>query len=601
MVLRKLLIIITFPLLLIAGAGELSLFPFYFITSPYGSLLFPPAGYNQLYLDGFRLPTAVFDLYPQLPPFSLLREEGEGLGFESGSGLKEVFVSFRGDFGLRGKYGPIFLQLFTHREREGREYSLLGIRKWQNTLFYINFYRNYSFFTGKWRNAFFSSLDHHGERFNLFSQLKFYSSNGNNEKTSLLLFNLRGDYHRKIGARTTLHISENLEAGFGKYSWKEDREIYLDETPLMKVSYPGYSYRPFKAETLMYLNITTKNVNTKIGGSLTYIGKSLFPHPYIKLQLTSEKAMGFITYQGIMPPLEALYGLNRSDNPETFYSWSSGWVEINKGSVIPWEGTPGPFHRIRAGIEIRKGTERHMLRMGAFYIRDWEIPEDEGIWEREYETKVYFQEYQFPIWIEENLQKHIYSNFSVLWRERKGAYIGMEIHTGGLHLNSYLSFKETDGTYPFEPFSYYPGDYALHSSAIMNQKNTSPEFVDNLKGEYGWGEGVSLFVEGEYSGKGFELGGYFYLFRNPAINNYLLISGLPQESFYLPIDSLGKNPGDWNFSSGIYMKIKFKKIWLTLEGVNFFKETNVLKTIVDGHEITLYPFPPQRVLLGIGF
>ena len=601
MVLKKIFIIIAFPLLLLAGAGNLFLFPFYSITSPYGSLLFLSAGEQQIYLDGFRIPDPIFDLYPQLPSFKYSMEKGETQYHSQFSEKRELFVGTRKDFGLRGNYGPIFLQLATHEEREGREYSILGIKKWERSLLYVNFYRNYSFFTGKWRNVFLSSFDRHGENLNIFAQIKSYASSGNNETLSLFLFSLSGDYQRDLGTESFLHVIENIEIGYGKYRWKEDRIIYLNESPLMKVSYPGYSYRPFKSETLAYVSIEKKRIDANLGASLTYIGNRLFPHPYVKLNFDTERVNGFIEYRGVTPPLESLYGLNRKDHPETFYSWNSGWSEIGRGTIIQWDGAPGPFHRIRGVIDFQKGVRNLTFKMGAFFIRDWGIPEDKGIWGKEYETKVSFQEKFYPIWIEENLRKYHYSNFSELWRERKGAYIGVSYRSGGIHLYSYLSFKETEGTYPFEPYSYYPGDFALYSSTIMNQKNTSPEFVDKLKSEYGWGDGPAWFIDGEYSGKGFELGGYFYLFRNPPINSYLLISGLPQESFFLPLENLGKDLGEWNFTSGMYLKINLKKFQVILEGVNFFRETNVLKTVIDGKEMVYYPFPPQRILIGIGF
>jgi len=599
MVLRKIFLAFVIQFMVFSGIEDFLNFPFYFITTPYGSLLFPETGNTHIYLDEYILPEPAFDVYPQLPPVIFPREKEDSLYFRSVFEGKELFVGSREDFGIRIRKKTYFLQAISSKEREGREYSLIGIKNWRKSFFYINYQKNYSYFTNMWRNAIFTTFQHKRKNFQFLSFLKYYMHESEKDKLDFYSLSVAANYSKELNNFFSFDFEEKLEAARGSYSWKTDRIIYLDETPLMKVVYAGFDYSPLKSDTYLFIKYKKYNLSLHAGGILTYINGGLTLGPYLGFSAGKDGNEISLSYKNVSPRLEGLYGLNRNDNPEKFYSWNNNWVEVGTGDIKTWEGSPGPYHRFIARAKVQRNMSKFVFRAGAFYVRDWNIPEDTGIWQEETSTYVSFKGAKFPIWIEDKLEKYEYRNFSELWRERFGFFTGGDLKSSHFSFSGYISYKKGRGTYPFSPIFYYPGDLCLYSSSIMNQKNTDPNFVEQLKQNYQWGDGFSLFVSGNYQGKGTYLGGYFYLFKNPSEYSFLMITGLPQPSFYLPIAD--PKEGTWNFISGIIFKVKVKNATIILESDNLFRKNVVSRILVDENEKNLFLLPPERILVGILF
>ncbi len=601
MELRK-LIVILFPFLLFAGVEKI-FFPYYFALYPYGSLLYPDTGETEIYLDGFRLPFPVFDEYPEVPPSKLGFEGSRDSIFLKGKNInREILGGPRGDFALRYPISSSLIQAYTFQGRKGREWSMLGLKEGKNYLFYLNLKRNYSLSRGEWRDVGFSSLEIRGKNYSFASFISGFSSTNEMEKFSLLSFNLIGSYSKPLSNSIHILFLGRFEAAHGKYSWKGDKEIFLNDSPLMRISYSGFSYTPKKLDTGIFIIKKIGLLKGKAGISAMYLGGKFFFQPFLSSVLGSGRNKLFISYSGIPPKIENLKGISRREEGKLYYWWDgSEWKEIGRETPPKWEDAPNFFKRLTTGGKFSKKWGSFEAQAGVLYIRDWDIGEDYGIWGKEEETRVFFKGQKFKVWREEDIKGYRYDNFNNLWREKLGGYLGFSLKLKKLNLSSYISLKTSKGNYPFSPFCYYPGEYCLYSSAIMNDRNRSPENEKYLEGNLPWGNGISSLFLGEYTGKKLEALTYFYLFRNPPINSFILVSGLPQGNFYLPTEKLGKKEGMWNFAFGGYLKLKFRKFSFVFEGENFFLKSHILKTNVNGKEKALLLFPPQRILIGISF
>ncbi|GEM_PF-3012748 len=582
MVVRTLILFLSLSLL---KGGILDFFFSYPFLQESPLLLYPAEAGAEFFLNGRKVPSPLFHIPQPFFPFPYRRDQ-QGRFWSLSGGRKEVLLGWKGDLSLRWFKEAWGLQVKTFDDEKGRLLRLTGFKEGEKGLIFWDAGRRKGTFTGRWEDWFV--LSYSGQDRGLYARGFRLEGTGGFSGASMGGWitregPLRGNLKWEAGA--SLEAFYGLEEGYS-------REMELEGQPFLKWEVEKSHYFPWVLSLRAGIKREGRGFTSEFGLQAGLINGGPWAHPYAYLFLQRGILELYLSLKGIMPPLEGLRGMARAGGVQRVYTWDGGWVPSATLQPPLWEGKPGPFTRLRIRLLLGRPTS---LFAGLLFIRDWRLAEDGGLWQDQQEMRVYFGQNSYTVWSSYGLEGYSYKNFSSLWRQWAGAFLGAGFHWAEFSGRFRISYFYSRGTYPFLPLSLKPGEIFVHSSRLMDNRNWDPGYREELKGELSQSNGFSIFAFLSWRVWKFRLQGFAFGFRDFPLLDFLKVYGLGQGP---EIVLVNREHGEYNILGSL--RIAYSLPWggLVLEADSLSLRRAFWRCRINGQERDLLSFPSWRIFAG---
>ncbi len=549
------------------------------------SVLYPADGRGEFFLNGRAVPPPLFHITPSLLPFPY-RMDRAGKFWSLSREKREFAVGSRGDVSLRWLKENWGVTVDTFGRERGRFFRLTGFKEGKGGLFYWDGGRRKGVFTGRWEDWFVLSWSR--TRGGIYA--RGFRLEGTGGFSGLNL----GGWLRREGFLKGLFFWE-VRGSFDAFYGVEEgysRTFKLGNEPFLKVEVEDARYLPLSLEVDGGVKGKWEGLDAGLGFQLGFLQTSPWIHPYGYVFLRRSRLSFFMSLKGILPPVEGLRGLGRRGGLRRLYTWDGAWAHSSSLQPPAWKGKVRPFTRLKMSLLLGTPTS---LFGGFYFLRDWRLPEDRGLWGEQEEMRVYFGEATFPVWFSRDFQGYLYGNFSSLWRQSGGVFAGAGFRWRSLGGYLRLSYDYSRGTYPLVPLSPRPGEIFLYSTEVLNDRNWEPSFRREMEGALPQSNGPSLLSYVSWNPWRLRVQGFVFLFPNFPSLEFIQVAGLSQAQEVILVS---RGEGDYNAMGAL--RISYDLPWggVLLEAHGVMKNS-LWRTRIDGQERDLLSLPAWRVFLGV--